>query len=225
MPSTLITYINNNSGTVNLFFSFLGSASIGVCNIRTANSNVRANHRSTPLTTNHVNMLRNGHACLVTSSSKRVRRARSVSTNLSCPNINPRRDFLGSVGHIRCINYASGRSLRNFRRIAHGRNVVPTLRSTRTITCTLGLTGAVAPSRAVVIGVSNHNSGSRFVNRSFYQRRLSFSVRCPWLLASHYVVDNWCHLAFLLTMLNRVNVQEIFNAFNNNGLGGFYTRR
>lgn len=84
----------------------------------------------------------------------------SVSTNLSCPNVNPRRTGLTSANETDCIPIASRRTMGTFRCLSEARNVVPTVRDTRTITRYVGVTPAVSGSGVVMIGLSNENSGS-----------------------------------------------------------------
>lgn len=160
LPSVLLTYINNNSGTVKLFRRFIGRPAMQVVNVRTTNDNMSDNGRTTALATKQMNMLRKTVDCLLRSASNRIVRTRSVDTKLSCPNINPRRDFLGSTNQTRCCDIASRTTLSTFRQMSQLRKVVPTLRATRTFTCLRALYPRLANGPHVIVGSSKQNSGS-----------------------------------------------------------------
>ncbi len=158
LPSTIITYINNNSGTVNLFSNFLGSP-ISVCNIRPLNENVGVNSRTTDLACNRRNVVRNFGDVVLGSRGNSPTPMCSITDNLSCPSYNPRRTFLRSLNEIGCSIIASSRAVGTFFRLSEVRNVVPTVRDSRTITCNVGLTGSVN-GNSILVGLSKENSGS-----------------------------------------------------------------
>ncbi len=158
LPSTIITYINNNSGTTNFFDNFLGSP-ISVCNVRPLNHNPTLNSRTTDLGCNARNVVRNFGDVVLGSRGNRPTPICSITDNLSCPSSNPRRTFLQSINHIGCSIVGSRRAVSTFFHLSHVRNVVPTVRDSRTITCNVGLTRRVKIN-SILVGLSNHNSGS-----------------------------------------------------------------
>ncbi len=158
LPSTVATYINNNSGTTNFFSNFLGSC-ISVCNVRPLNRNRGLNSRTTDLGCNRRNVVRNFGDVVLGSRGNRPTPICSMTDNLSCPSSNPRRTFLHSLNHIGCSIIGSSSTVSTFFALSHLRNVVPTVRDDRTITCTVGLTGRVG-GNSVLLGLSNENSGS-----------------------------------------------------------------
>lgn len=160
LPSTIVTYINNNSGTVKDFCGFVRSRKIRLVNYRTTKEKVSAFRATTAMGANHLNVFRNVGSCFYRSGCKRVTPICSVSTKLSCPKIKPRRTCLRSVKETGCMPMASSRTMGTFRCLTGARKVVPTVRSSRTITCTVGLTPAVSGSGVVIIAISNENSGS-----------------------------------------------------------------
>ncbi len=160
LPATIMTYINNKDGSVNTFCGFVRSRSIELVNYRTNKGNVSAPCGTTTLAGNGVKVFRNVGSVFGRDRSNRVTPMCSISTNLSCPNMNPRRTCLESVKETRCIPMASRRTIATFRCLSGVRKVVPTVRDTRTITCTVGVTPGVSGSSVVVVYLSKEKSGS-----------------------------------------------------------------
>lgn len=169
--------MKKKDGTTKAVCRCVSSRHIRVILTRTKNGNVSANFSTTAVRLKGVKVVRKTGALIVRGRSKRVRRPCSVSTNLSCPNVKPVRTGLTGRRHTLMLTVGSSRTVHTTFRLAQLRNVVPTLRSTRTLKTLSGV--EFGPASVIILAMSKHKSGSvrACLGRSNAETSLRWRVR------------------------------------------------
>ena len=154
LPDVLVACVGGGSNAIGLFHPFVRDRRVRIVGVEPGGHGIATGRHGATLTAGRVGVLHGAMTYLLQDDTGQIATAHSISAGLDYPGVGPEHAYYRDAGRFEFVSITDEEALEGFQALTRLEGIMPALESAHAVAHAMRLAKALAPGKALVVGLS-----------------------------------------------------------------------